>query len=949
MKNIKNVYTIVFFILFAFTLKAQMDCLTQMNPPPQNAPIYGQGCDRFLDPDRAGSFPMFTVKMKFHFIGNGNVNFYKGADDDYNNMNATWQSRLLIDRANEWYANVRDNPQQEKDFLGDSRIRLKVIPDYHDGIYIWEDWNDYYNNYTPEPGVIDVRWVSSPCLGGTNTECLQGRALTGANKINMYHWQYAQQHGYLGWWDYAHLLVHEDGHMFGLAHAWLPYAECSYIDIDPTKEGDDTPKGWNVSTNQMSYNECQCALSPCQWSHLYSNIYDHNYDFADIDCDMNYDDIIVSSDETWDDKVIVMSNVRIINNATLTIKCDVELNTDSKIVVEDGSKLIVDGGHLTSLSWCGVDTWAGIKVTGGNSDFDVKIFNDALIENVTDAAVSMFPDLPWPQIKLHGNGILWAENSTFNNCRRMVEFIAFTPSLNGSFIYNCTQNGGRWGITNWNCLSVLVDNNQFNNVAKNCIIGIDASFTLQNNVFNSDETNVLLQNTALTIPSTTVTNNQFYGPKEGLKSTGATNFPSLITSNTFHNTDKGVFLDGDSRYFISNNNFEFNGIGGFCLSTGGKENKFSSNTFLGNQTAGIFTVSNNSGLTFLKNCFNTSFTDVFIIGKVDNQGDAINAASNCFTHQASPSSNVKDIWGSPEPFDYYEGWEDPGLDCYEAFLAHPNVNRKYLGTVEESQCFETPPPNQPMGGNGNNYSFVENSITPSTTRAKTAGTGVSKEDIKSIDHRRTAVVSSTRSPLSASSDTPLLSYEENVLYEFSLYLSNGDYIGAANYLQTIDVSSEQLSDFVTTQNINLWRLEHGPFASASAEDLNTLILIGQKQHPLAAYARALYFVLTGEQIEVTLPQIAQNNLTRERKERAVKKSILIQPNPFRDIIEILPTPDNPISALSVKDIFGQIYYNASEPGGEPIRIPTSNWPQGIYILIVKNSMGFTSTKLLHLR
>ena len=57
-------------------------------------------------------------------------------------------------------------------------------------------------------------------------------------------------------------------------------------------------------------------------------------------------------------------------------------------------------------------TWEGIVVEGGNGDFDVKLIN-SIVENTSRAAVSTFAG--------NGNGILLAENTVFNNCRRLAE------------------------------------------------------------------------------------------------------------------------------------------------------------------------------------------------------------------------------------------------------------------------------------------------------------------------------------------------------------------------------------------------------------------------------------------------------------------------------------------------------------------------------------------------
>lgn len=156
--------------------------------------------------------------------------------------------------------------------------------------------------------------------------------------------------------------------------------------------------GWNPTKNH---------LEPDQLAKLHRTLsMTNNRQY--IDCASLVDghcDIIVTENTNLTLPVNVYGDLIVSAGVELTIKGNVYLSDHSRIIVEEGGRLVVDGGYLTSLC----NTWEGIKVYGGNSDFDVKTMNDAIIENTSSAAVSMFAPVPWPEVQQYGNGILHAE------------------------------------------------------------------------------------------------------------------------------------------------------------------------------------------------------------------------------------------------------------------------------------------------------------------------------------------------------------------------------------------------------------------------------------------------------------------------------------------------------------------------------------------------------------
>lgn len=112
----------------------------------------------------------------------------------------------------------------------------------------------------------------------------------------------------------------------------------------------------------MSYVPAQFSLSMCQWSTAYNNAISRNCPHISY-CDESSSPIIIEEGTSvvWDKLHMINRPIRVMPTATLTIKCEVRLSTNSYIEVRRGAKLIIDGGTLTNLC---PGTWSGIQVWG---------------------------------------------------------------------------------------------------------------------------------------------------------------------------------------------------------------------------------------------------------------------------------------------------------------------------------------------------------------------------------------------------------------------------------------------------------------------------------------------------------------------------------------------------------------------------------------------------------
>jgi len=140
-------------------------------------------------------------------------------------------------------------------------------------------------------------------------------------------------------------------------------------------------------------------------------------------------DMHITIDTDYPNAMEVFGNIFIENGATLTITSTISFGPDSRIFVEDDSKLVIDGGTLTACS----DKWQGVKVAGqfdlgvyspvGASDLKrgyVTLKNGAIIEKAMigiDGKNMFVSDyVPSPQYYFGGGKITISTNSTIQHC-----------------------------------------------------------------------------------------------------------------------------------------------------------------------------------------------------------------------------------------------------------------------------------------------------------------------------------------------------------------------------------------------------------------------------------------------------------------------------------------------------------------------------------------------------
>lgn len=171
-------------------------------------------------------------------------------------------------------------------------------------------------------------------------------------------------------WQFATLLNHEMGHVFGLSHSWYEDG----CDDTPTHANcwnytENPPCDKNVSNNVMDYNSQQMAWTPCQIGKVHLRMNDTLStqrkllikDWCQLDTSSN---IVITDSINWLGYRDVNKNIVIESGGILKVCCRLGMPGDSYIYVKPGGKLILE--EVTVHNDCG-HQWKGIYI-GSHGD-----------------------------------------------------------------------------------------------------------------------------------------------------------------------------------------------------------------------------------------------------------------------------------------------------------------------------------------------------------------------------------------------------------------------------------------------------------------------------------------------------------------------------------------------------------------------------------------------------
>lgn len=553
-------------------------------------------------------------------------------------------------------------------------------------------------------------------------------------------------------------------------------------------------------------------------------------------------------------------------------------------------------------------------------------------------------------------------------------------------------------ITNWNSDGVRFDHCTFSNYERNAILTYNAQAIIENGcVFEGGEwdldkpdkfrtRNIEIVSTAPGFQSTKIGNpnpgmerNYFSGGFCSVWGTSNGNTEPLeIKNNEFAGEHFGIYLNGITFHQIEENTF-LNSYEATTLASNGSPFNVQKDNSFDNCNKGIIPAGDNRNYRFIDNCFNamqvrsvsvsnvgnlTTEARIFPVqGYLSTELTEHSAAGNTFNNGTLTDIQVP---ACVMPFEYYI--PAGTISSSEYWPSYTDLSSLGCSDYEEMTRVENGPvpssvncgaPGRPIG--------IFECIIPSTTsgiesliselEGLIAGLGTidNKEEqlmyydyLSCIERAKDGIVKKYAEVKNyAQAQTRFQS--DDFLRKTKVYgmmVKDKETTLARNYLNALPTATEEETDFKTVQNINLDLIEGDfvPFDNFSDDEgeereqdprIGVLREIGLKFHqPLSGYARSLYFVLTGERILIEL----NSDIGYEEVETLNEHSgsFYLYPNPTGGNEVMLTVPEN------IKSGFFQIFDMTGKMSvelpiiGETVRVNTSEWTSGLYLLQVYN-------------
>ncbi len=304
-------------------------------------------------------------------------------------------------------------------------------------------------------------------------------------------------------------------------------------------------------------------------------------------------DRTITSDETWDFGKVMGGNITIEPGVTLTVKCEVNMPNDGKIVVKPGGALIVDGGFITNTACTGF--WQGIEAWGNTAQGQfgepkptyqslVVLKNRAVISNALIGVQTYKPGdatMVGGVVQVEGYfnepGTYTPEGATFYNCRKAVSFLPYNnhsswnPTIfvvNRSFFHHCDfivdnnypgdDNFGAH-VTLWRVYGIPFKGCHFKNLRTGItesaklgvgIASLDAQFTVSGYCVNQSDQQGVQCDEEFLMRST------FYGFDHGIDArVASTDRAFIVNGCDFSKNVVGVYSFGVNSFQVTRSNF----------------------------------------------------------------------------------------------------------------------------------------------------------------------------------------------------------------------------------------------------------------------------------------------------------------------------------------------------------------------------------------------------------
>ena len=205
----------------------------------------------------------------------------------------------------------------------------------------------------------------------------------------------------------------------------------------------------------LSYTEVYNILKDCSYKttgYTFTNGWNENVGYGfpnaktavELSLGLSEPGPTITQNTTWNTPKYFNSDVVVASGATLTINTTVKFEESVKLIIQQGGRVDVSGGKLTSLCdefWDGVVVYGNPQLPQTPASNQGKLtFNESVIENATSGIRICIPlpaDNPSAFCNNGGGGILEANGSDISNCMTGISFAPYT-NANISRLINCT-------------------------------------------------------------------------------------------------------------------------------------------------------------------------------------------------------------------------------------------------------------------------------------------------------------------------------------------------------------------------------------------------------------------------------------------------------------------------------------------------------------------------------
>ncbi len=288
--------------------------------------------------------------------------------------------------------------------------------------------------------------------------------------------------------------------------------------------------------------------------------------------------LLIPGNEYWDFEIRMYRDIIVQAGATLTIACKVEMPHQGKIIVQQGGRLIIDGGLITTADFS-EDFWYGIEVWGDNAHNQSGLpipAHQGLLVLKNGAIVEHARNITMQQPGVYGTfgGVIQATKATFLNCRRSSEFLAYQNTTPGGqhianlsyfhycdFIVDDNYRGGNdfyahvsiWGVDGINFKGCHFKNLQTTITESDQlgqgIISEDAQFTVSGACSS-------IQSYGVPCPEQNLTRSTFEGLDHGIDaSVSSTDRSFMVTDCDFTDNVIGIYSKGVNSFQVFKSNF----------------------------------------------------------------------------------------------------------------------------------------------------------------------------------------------------------------------------------------------------------------------------------------------------------------------------------------------------------------------------------------------------------